>query len=212
MAKGAKTMGDEGKLMSAAVQLDWLADVFWTVPDGDVAARFPVVDAEGLPDVTAEARAVACAAGGLDGDAASEVMVEATSLFYGFDASAPFPYESVYTGEGRLLAQAASEEVKADYDGAGIDPVAERPGEPADHLSYELRFLAVLARRMADALGSGDAEALSRAKEAKDRFCAGHASRWVPEFAMEVASRAETGFFRAVAPYTTALVAAVAEM
>lgn len=91
--------------------------------------------------------------------------------------------------------QGARDEVRELYRAGGY-AAGQEDGEPEDHLSNELRFLAFLYDRARLAQEAGrDAErdgALSEASAFKE----GHLDRWVPFFCDRASATAESDFYR----------------
>ena len=114
--------------------------------------------------------------------AASDLNAAFCCLFLGAggpDGNAP-PYESAYSGSGRLFQEPAAEMAKLlAAHGLGL---AEGCCEPADHLAIELALLASLLARPEPAAAL------------VDRLLG-----WVPSFAARCAACDATGFYAALA-------------
>jgi len=96
-----------------------------------------------------------------------ELQAEYTRLFINSPYSTPVPpYASVYLSLDRRLQGEGYEQARAFYRQAGLEPVEE--GELADHLAYELSFMALL-------LEEGRFPLLGR-------FLSEHFLRWYPRF------------------------------
>lgn len=121
------------------------------------------------------------------------------------------PFESVYCDqrefEGKnvrgLLHGPSSRRVERAYAASGLAVEAK---ELPDHIGCELGFMAELCAREAAALDSGDPAAADAAAETRRAFAAEHPARWVPRLCDRLGSTARTGFYRAVARITAAVV------
>lgn len=81
-----------------------------------------------------------------DGDRLEELQVEYTRLFInsGQGPTPAPPYASVYL-DGGMLQGGSTEQLAALYRQQGFEP--DGNGEPVDHLSFQLQFLALLTAR-----------------------------------------------------------------
>ncbi len=125
-----------------------------------------------------------------------EIAVDYTDLFCGFDPTSPFPYESIFLGEKRLLMQAPSIAVKKVYTENGYAPEGGTSNEPPDHLAVELRYLAFILEGAAEALACEDTHTAQLFLEQEKEFLDKHLRLWVPSFCEEVRARAATDFFK----------------
>ncbi|MCL2482575.1 MAG: molecular chaperone TorD family protein [Propionibacteriaceae bacterium] len=109
----------------------------------------------------------------------------------------PPPFESVWLGEHRVMG-AATQSVAAAYEAAGaqLTPV---DGLPADHVGYEVAFLAFLLHCHDDAVDHGDRAAAERADAAWCSFLTDHVSTWVPRWCQAVHDEDPDGFYGALA-------------
>jgi TorA maturation chaperone TorD len=101
------------------------------------------------------------------------------------------PYESVWRDEDQLMMQAPTFAVREFYTRHGV-VVQNWRHQPDDHLSHELRFVALLLER-------------GERREAA-RFLRTHLLVWLPMFTEKVAQRAETRFYADLATLTLACV------
>lgn len=99
------------------------------------------------------------------------------------------PYGSVWLDEDHLMMQAPTFAVREVYKRHGVH-VADWRHMADDHISHELRFVALLLERGED-------------KEAA-RFLKQHILSWLPQFAQRVGQRAGTPFYAALATLTLA--------
>jgi TorA maturation chaperone TorD len=101
------------------------------------------------------------------------------------------PYESVWRDDDQLMMQAPTFAVRDFYTRHGM-VVQNWRHQPDDHLSHELRFVALLLER-------------GERREAS-RFLRTHLLAWLPLFTEKVALRAETRFYADLATLTLACV------
>ena len=106
------------------------------------------------------------------------------------------PYESVWRDEDQLMMQAPTFAVREFYTRHGM-VVQNWRHQPDDHLSHELRFVALLLER-------------GERREAS-RFLRTHLLAWLPLFTEKVALRAETRFYADLATLTLACVQSCVE-
>lgn len=179
-----------------------LAEWFLAPPDAERLARLPDPDAiPQAPDADAldaawHALAVAKPQAG---SAAVEALgVEFTRLFSGMQEGLgpPPPFESVWR-EDRLVGEStvAVMEAYAKAGFADIDPTAG----PQDHLGVELKFLAVLGLREAEAWRAHDAAGARRRQVQQGDFVEGHLSAWAPRWADAIGEHARAPIYSALA-------------
>lgn len=169
-----------------AESLRWLADVFWDVPTSDLLQRGEAIAWPNAVKREADDLLQALEACGATG--VRDVAVAYTSLFCGTRGNEPFPYESVYADDDRLLMRPVRDRVVSSYREGGFDPDKVPSNEPEDHLSTELRFCAYLIEQG----GEEDVALL-------DRFADDHLASWVPGFAELVERMDETELYAAAA-------------
>lgn len=175
----------------------WLAEWFLGPPDAERLASLPEADALEAADgphwhALAQARPAA------DPASLERLGVEYTRLFSGMGEGLgpPPPFEAVWR-EDRLMGE-ATVRVNEAYAAAGfadIDPAAG----PQDHLAVELKFIALLALREAEAWRAGDADAARRRVAQQRDFLQGHLAAWAPRWAEAVAGQAREPLFAALA-------------
>jgi TorA maturation chaperone TorD len=120
-----------------------------------------------------------------------------TVLFIGPENPVPM-WESVWTTRDRLLFADCTEAVRQAFAGAGL--TAPNDGrEPADHLAFELSFLAALLARAGQAMEAGDEAQAQRHVDVAAAFFAAHPARWASDCLAEVGQRAATDFYRGAA-------------
>ncbi|MEI3377116.1 MAG: molecular chaperone TorD family protein [Coriobacteriales bacterium] len=180
----------------------WLADAFWDVPSPQMVSGFPAEDLRTLSSRFQSAdRVMTCMEelSGIDEGVLKEMRVEFTSLLCSNHKDAPFPYESVYSTQERLLMRSSRDDVVAQYEAAGFRPLQESGHEPEDHLSIQLRFLAALLAAEAGVQGELVSIFPEEARETRKRFVAEHMKGWIPRFAKEVEARAQLPLYPALA-------------
>jgi TorA maturation chaperone TorD len=107
------------------------------------------------------------------------------------------PYESVWRTPERLLFDAPTFEVRAEYRSLGVQaPSLNR--DPDDHLGLEFNFLGLVCSHALDAHDRGDTAGLDQALETQRRFLGDHLLRWGPDFLASVEAKAETAFYKGV--------------
>jgi len=132
----------------------------------------------------------------------TELAVDYARLFLGVSrGSGAFPYESVYTSEGRLFMQEARDEVLKVFREEGLDR-ADDFTEPEDHVSLEFEFMAFLCHKTLDALQKCDDEDALGYLEKQKVFLDNHILNWVPTFCKDVERFAQTDFYKAAAKIT----------
>jgi TorA maturation chaperone TorD len=143
-----------------------------------------------------------------------EFSLEAVRLEYHRLFSVPtgpyvFPYESCYSvpePPGPLMGPATVAVVNA-YAEAGFVLSPELQDAP-DHLGVELRFVAELLDREAQALEDGDASEADRFASLRSRFCGEHLSQWVGKVADRIGASGVSGLYAGLSSLATEIVAA----
>ncbi len=107
----------------------------------------------------------------------------------------PEPFESMVR-EGRLFG-AAAEEVAGLYAHAGFRELTNLDW-PADHVSTELRFIALLSYEESTALSSNDKVRARTLVEHQLEFLRCHLLTWLPQFCDELAAMATSPLYHAV--------------
>jgi len=138
---------------------------------------------------------------GVFADLTDETLVvierDNTVLFIGPENPVPM-WESVWTTPDRLLFADCAEAVRQAFAGAGL--AAPNDGhEPADHLAFELSFLAALLARAGQAMEAGDEAQAQQQVDVAAAFFAAHPARWASDCLAEVGQRAATDFYRGAA-------------
>ena len=134
----------------------------------------------------------------LDGEGWEEnLAVEFTRLFGGISESygIPPPYESV-AREGRWGGETVPDLLAA-YTEADIEPPLQE-GEPSDHLSAELRFLAIACYRESEAWQGGFTKAAEVLLGHEQVFLDRHLLQWVGDYCALALEQAQTPFYRAL--------------
>jgi len=139
-----------------------------------------------------------------------ELLVDYTRLFLGpIDALAQ-PYGSVWLEDRKSLLQDSTLAVIALYEAGGFE-VADDFRDLPDHIAAELEFLYLLLFRRAEALRSGDPQAMSRYSELQRRFLEEHLGRWARAIAAAIQDGAQTDFYRDLAALTNSFVSSEAD-
>lgn len=173
----------------------WLADVFWNIPSRKTIDSFCSIEFSCASlDLRAVARSLAECIAHVDNDAYEEIEIDYTSLFAACRVGNPYPFESVFLGdEPGIMMQAPRDTVMRLYQKYDYETEKGWPWQPEDHLSHELRFVAVMHERLASAR---DDDELSHAGEALDAMKYEHLQKWVPTFSGAVCQKAKTEFYR----------------
>jgi TorA maturation chaperone TorD len=129
------------------------------------------------------------------------LLLEYTRLFRGIQEGLgpPPPFESLYRGEAAVGDSALA--VQHRYEQAGFGHVATEAG-PQDHLGAELRFLALLCFREAEAWGAGNEEAAQERIAQQRAFLDDHLLAWLPDYAGRIAREGREPFYAAAARLT----------
>jgi putative dimethyl sulfoxide reductase chaperone len=153
--------------------------------DGLTAELRPYV--EQVPQLAAAVRAVE----------AAQAAQAAHQQLFGFQL---FPYESLFLDDSGLLGGAVTEAVQRCYAEAGFStgPAAAA----ADHVGYELSFLALLSQTEADGTGAVQAGARRRQRP----FLENHLLRWLPPLVVALQQQPEP-FYAVLAGLTWAVAA-----
>ncbi|MGD2049156.1 MAG: molecular chaperone TorD family protein, partial [Chloroflexota bacterium] len=114
-----------------------------------------------------------------------------------------FPYQSIFLGSSGLLGGDIAEGALQCYQKAGFDVQAS--SESADHIGYELHFLAYLSSQEAKARQDGRSEILQRTTGWQRDFLDGQLLPWLPPF-VQALGRQEYPFYAALADLTLNLV------
>lgn len=192
--------------------INWLSNIYFMTPTHQDLTGLDLLSLD-ISDLDHEELvALDTLIANMDQAAVKEVAVDYTSLFCGFRNDAPFPYESIYRGEKRLLVQEPCSEVKAAYAEDGYEPEQAGGNEPADHLSFELQYLSYLLDNATEALKNGEEEKALSYLEKKNLFLSEHLERWVPHFCEEVKEQSDTEFFKLTSALTERAVTAVAKL
>jgi DMSO reductase family type II enzyme chaperone len=117
-------------------------------------------------------------------------------------------YETQFLG-GQVFQQVQQlADIAGFYLAFGLE-VAEGAGERADHISLELEFMQVLAYREAYARTHHGPTEVDLLRDGQRAFLRDHLTRWIPTLARLVERKA-AGFYRRIATFTAAWVAAEA--
>lgn len=138
----------------------------------------------------------------------TELAVEYAKMFAGFHKDCPFPYESVYTSEERLMMQEARDQVLKIYREEEFEAFLENR-EPEDHISNELEFMAYLSEKVIDSLGNGKKELALSYWHKQKSFLKEHLHNWVPSFCSDIEKMAQTDFYIGIAKITPGVLASL---
>jgi len=180
----------------------WLAEWFLHPPSQEQLATLPTAEAA-APEVLEDAmdrawRTLSNAVQNPETTSPDELGAEFTRLFSGVQEGMgpPPPFESVWR-EDRLIGESTIQVVKS-YAQAGfadIDPAAG----PQDHVSVELKFIALLALREAEAWQADDKAGAHRRLTQQRDFLNQHLAAWAPRWADAIIEQARAPLFAALA-------------
>lgn len=183
----------------------WLAEWFLTPPSREMLAGLAGGDAETDPadDLDQAWQALARSVPDPDALSVDELGAEFTRLMSGIQEGLgpPPPFESVWREE-RLIGETTVAVIEA-YARAGFADIAPEAG-PQDHIAVELKFMALLALREAEARRSGDMAGADRRLAQQREFLEQHLSAWVPRWADKIKTEARMPLFAALAELTRA--------
>lgn len=129
------------------------------------------------------------------------LLVDYTRLFLGpTDAIAP-PYESMWVEDSATVMGKPALAVLDLYreGGFGID---DEFRDLPDHVACELEFLYLLLFHENQARAQGDGEAMASATALRGRLLDEHLRAWISPFTAEIASGAQSAFYRELAALT----------
>jgi TorA maturation chaperone TorD len=178
----------------------WLAEWFVSPPNPDKLASLPKADAAATNQPMDA------------GDIAWQALVDAASRPPSMDAlgveftrlvrgiqeglGPPPPFESVWR-ENRLIGESTVAVIDA-YAKAGFADIAPEAG-PQDHISVELKFIALLALREAEAWQANDAATARQRLIQQHDFLNAHLAAWAPRWADAIIQQAREPLFAALA-------------
>ena len=136
----------------------------------------------------------------------NELAVDYARTFLGrgiTDASAAYPYESVYTSLRGLMMQDARDDALAMYRSMGLDKNSSwRDAE--DHVALEFEFMKYLCLQTIQAIKQDDSFAQSQLIITQHDFFQRHIKNWVPIFAQKIRRYSKTDFYEAFSLVTEA--------
>ena len=129
---------------------------------------------------------------------ASSLRSDYTALFEIPGAAYAHPWESSYIGDGKMVFQESTLDVRSFYHEAGFKLQAEKRF-PDDHIAAMMDYLGRTGQRAYDAFADGlDADAARELARAR-RFIESHVLTWVDAFAEAVAEHDARGFYASAA-------------
>ncbi|MGH7230583.1 MAG: TorD/DmsD family molecular chaperone [Nitrospiraceae bacterium] len=112
------------------------------------------------------------------------------------------PYETLF-GNDHVFGQShVMGDIAGFYKAFGVE-LSRDIHERIDHLSVELEFMHFLAYKESYARCHDGAEKTQIVVDAQKKFVKEHIGRWVPLFARMLVKKADTGFFRYIAEFTS---------
>lgn len=134
-----------------------------------------------------------------------ELASDYARCFLGMHSDPVSPFESVWVSDAHLMMQEPRDEVLEMYRSEGVD-VADSFKLPEDHIAIEFEFMALLCRRVLDALEENDPVALELAIEKQKAFLRDHLAPWVPDFCEKLRLRSTTAFYKELAHLAQSLI------
>lgn len=180
----------------------WLAEWFLRPPSQDQLNSLPGAEmvAADAPDeaMSSAWRALATATPDPEALALDELGAEFTRLLGGVHEGSgpPPPFESVWR-EDRLIGESTIAVIQA-YHHAGFADIDPEAG-PQDHLSVELKFIALLALREAEAWRAHDAIGARTRVAEQHEFVSQHLAIWAPRWAESIIEQSRLPLFAALA-------------
>ncbi len=182
----------------------WLAEWFLSPPDAERIASLPDPDTADDSDALDIAwHTLAVAKPGADGTVLDTLGVEFTRLFSGIQEGMgpPPPFESVWR-EDRLIGESTVAVLDA-YSRSGFAEIHPEAG-PQDHLGVELKFIALLALREAEAWrADSTAGGHERLNQQRD-FIKQHLAAWAPRWTDTIIAQTREPLFAALAQLVAA--------
>ena len=148
---------------------------------------------------------------GLADEAFENMRADYTRLFIGPGKVLAPPWESVHSGDDRLIFQQRTLEVRAWYQRFGLE--AERiHQEPDDHIGLELLFLSHLATLGIQALNEQDNVRFEELLDAQREFIKKHLGAWALTWCGLVERNAQTDLYKGLAHLTHGALSALSEV
>lgn len=178
----------------------WLAAWYLQTPSHDSLAGLSSESAIEPPLDAMDSAwlALANAAANLEMTSLEELGAEFTRLFTGVQEgmAPPPPFESVWR-EDRLIGESTSQVIDA-YAKAGFADIEPDAG-PQDHIAVELKFIALLALREAEAWQADNQTAAQLRQTQQRDFLNQHLAAWAPRWANAIIEQTREPLFAALA-------------
>jgi putative dimethyl sulfoxide reductase chaperone len=177
----------------------WLAEWFLGPPDSEHLDTLPPADgAAAVTPLDAAWQELSGARPRPDAATLERLGVEYTRLFAGLQEGLgpPPPYESVWR-EDRLIGESTVAVIAA-YKQAGFADIEPAAG-PQDHIAVELKFIALLALREAEAWRAKQPGPAARRQDQQRHFIAQHLAAWAPHWAATLARDSREPLYTAIA-------------
>jgi TorA maturation chaperone TorD len=124
----------------------------------------------------------------------SDLRLDYTRLFTGFERILAPPYESVYLSKYHIMFEKQTLAVRRFYEGFGLQ-VKKKMKEPDDHIGLELLFVAHLCGLISAGIEKKESDRRMEIIEELKRFLSAHLLCWISLFLKRVEDHAETDFF-----------------
>jgi putative dimethyl sulfoxide reductase chaperone len=178
----------------------WLAEWYLQPPSRDSLAGLSSESAAEPPQDAMDSAwlALANAAGNLESTSQEELGAEFTRLFTGVQegTAPPPPFESVWR-EDRLIGESTVQVIEA-YALAGFADIEPDAG-PQDHIAVELKFIALLALREAEAWHADDQTTAQLRQTQQRDFLNQHLAAWAPRWANTIIEQTREPLYAALA-------------
>lgn len=134
----------------------------------------------------------------------TDLAVDYARVFLGAGVStseAAYPYESVYTSEGHLVMQDAYEAMVQLLRAKGLAPM-DGSVEPADHIAFQLEYMARLVAEGVEFAKQGNDLLLQESINEQEKFLSEHLLNWVPQFVADIERYSTSDFYRGIGEMT----------
>lgn len=109
------------------------------------------------------------------------------------------PSESVYLSPDKIVMQVQRDEVMVAYASEGIAKDKNLFGEPEDHISAEMFFLAQMSAKTLEAVKNGDEKMTEAKLQAQRSFLENHLMKWINPLCNDLFRLAGNEFYKGIA-------------
>jgi len=136
-------------------------------------------------------------------NAIESLIIDYSKLFVGPYRLLALPYGSVYLENSRRVMGESTMDVRNMYTEEGLNVSLK---EAPDHIAIELEFMYFLIFKEIEAIMSNDLDKTFLYQRKQRTFLENHLGIWVPDFADNVLSNAETEFYKNVVYLTKSFI------